>query len=175
MSRIVKKSKLYSVRRNRGFTLIEIMVAASMMGFALVTMIALHAQAIRSNMHAKRMTDCTYLAQARMELLHTIPWTSASSPPTVLSDISGVDPTSSADPWTNLEHPSGGPNARSAGNDASQGYAYGPRAYYVSWDIENMDSDLTWVRIRVRCKYLDRTFSQWKGTTISSYRFRDSS
>jgi len=163
----------YSRASRRGFTLIEIMVAASMMGFSLVVMIALHSQAVRSNMHAKRMTDCTYLAQAKMELLHSLPWTSSSTP-TSLTDLSGADPTTASDPFINLEHPTGGPNARSAGNNAQQGYAYGPRAYYISWDIENMDSDRTWVRIRVRCKYRDRAFSRWKGTTISSYRFRDS-
>ena len=30
-------------------------------------------------MHAKRMTDCTYLAQAQMEQLHALPWTSSST------------------------------------------------------------------------------------------------
>ena len=64
---------LLSTRHSRrGFTLIEIMVAAAVMGFALVVMISLHSQAVRSNMHAKRMTDCTYLAQAQMEQLQKL-------------------------------------------------------------------------------------------------------
>jgi len=159
-------------RANRGFTLIEIMMAAAMMGFALVTMIALHAQAIRSNMHAKRMTDCTYLAQSKMEVLHSLPWAFTTTP-TSLQDLSGADPTTAGDPWVYLEHPSTGPLAKNAGNDAASSYANGPKVYYVTWDIENMDTDETWVRMRVRCQYMDKAFSQWKGTTLSSYRFRD--
>lgn len=70
MRRLFKNTSLLtSQRTRRGFTLIEIMVASAVMGFALVVMISLHSQAVRSNMHAKRMTDCTYLAQAQMEQL----------------------------------------------------------------------------------------------------------
>jgi len=37
-----------------------------------------------------------------------------------------------------------------------------------------MDSSPTWVRVRVRCQYRDDAFNRWHGTTVSSYRFRDS-
>ena len=159
-------------RSRRGFTLIEIMVAAAVMGAALVMMIALHSQALRSNMHAKRMTDCTYLAQAKIEMLHSLPWTQTSIP-TQLTDAAGAATTGA---WDYFEHPNGGaqPGAMSAGNSARSNYAYGPRAYYVTWDITHMDSDSTWLKMMVKCQYLDRAFNQWKGTTISSFRFRDS-
>jgi hypothetical protein len=45
--------------------------------------------------------------------------------------------------------------------------------YYVTWDVEDMDSDGTWLRLRVRCQYEDSAFNSWRGTTVSSYRFRD--
>lgn len=155
----------------RGFTLIEIMISAAIMGFALVAMIAMHSQAVRSNMHAKRMTDCTYLAQAQMEQLHALPWTNNTTPST-LQDAGS----STTSPWAYFEHPSSGaqPPARSAGNNPTSNYAFGPRAYYVSWDIEIMDTNSTWLKMMVRCQYLDRAFNQWHGTTISSFRFRDS-
>lgn len=160
-----------SSRSRRGFTLIEIMVSSAVMGFALVVMMSLHSQAVRSNMHAKRMTDCTYLAQAQLEQLHALPWTSSSAPSQLLD--AGVDTTA---PWTYFEHPSGGaqPPARSSGNGPTTNYAFGPLAYYVSWDIEVMDTNSTWLKMMVRCQYLDRAFNQWHGTTISSFRFRDS-
>ena len=93
--------------------MIEIMVASAVMGFALVVMISFHSQAVRSNMHAKRMTDCTYLAQAQIEQLHALPWTSSSTPSQLVD--AGVDGTS---PWAYFEHPSAGsqPPARSSGN-----------------------------------------------------------
>ena len=78
-------------------------------------------------------------------------------------------------PWAYFEHPSSGsqPPARSSGNGPTTNYAYGPLAYYVSWDIEVMDTSSTWLKMMVRCQYLDRTFNQWHGTTVSSFRFRD--
>ena len=162
-------SRQYPLHARRGFTLIEIMVAAAVMGFALVVMISLHSQAVRSNMHAKRMTDCTYLAQAQMEQLHALSWTSDSTP-TQLQDL-GNDTTS---PWAYFEHPSAGPPARSAGNNATSDRAYGPRLYYVTWDIEVMDSDETWLRMMVRCQYEDVAFNRSHGVTLASFRFRDS-
>ena len=165
-----KKTRLLS-RKNSGFTLIEILIAVAVMGSALVVMGFLHSQAVRSNMHAKRMTDCSYLAQARMETLHALPWTASSTPGDLVD--SGTATTGA---WDFLEHPSSGtqPAARSAGNNATTNYAYGPRVYYISWDVEEMDSNVTWVKMMVRCQYLDQAFNQWMGTTISSYRFRDS-
>ena len=60
---------------------------------------------------------------------------------------------------------------------------HGVPRYYVTWDTEMMDASSsssannsindTWMRLRVRCQYKDKTFNTWKGTTIASYRFRD--
>lgn len=156
------------LRTRGGFTLVEALIATALLGFSLVVMFGFHSQAVRSNLHARKITDCTYLAQLEMERLIALPWTSTSRP-TALSDL-GSDG-SSTDLWADLPHPSGGPVPVNAAHttDAHDGQP----SYHVTWDIEEMDSDATWVRLRVRCKYQDKAFNVWKGTTISSYRFRD--
>ncbi|MEC7984130.1 MAG: prepilin-type N-terminal cleavage/methylation domain-containing protein [Myxococcota bacterium] len=156
----------------RGFTLIEVMVAAGVLVTSLLFVFALHTQAVRSNKNAKRMTDCSYLAQTQMERLFMLPWTK-SSVPTDLKDSGGADPTSASSPWAYLEHPmsSSQPSAVNASNGPS--VTLGPKRYYVTWDVTMMDTAKTWMRIRVRCQYKDSTFATWKGTTISSFRFRD--
>lgn len=171
LNRNMKLQGMQYRRKNQGFTLIEILIAVAVMGSALIVMGYLHSQALRSNMHAKRMTDCTYLAQARMETLHALPWTASSTPTDLVDSI-----TATTGAWDFLEHPSSGiqPPARSAGNNATTNYAYGPRVYYVTWDVEEMDTNATWMKMIVRCQYLDEAFNQWRGTTISSFRFRDS-
>ena len=156
-------------RGRGGFTLVESLIATGLLGFSLIVMFGFHAQAVRSNKHARKMTDCTYLAQLQMERLVALPW-SESSRPTALSDL-GSD-SSEDDSWTYLPHPSGGPDVVDAGNTTAE--SIGAAEYYVSWDIEEMDSEPTWLRMRVRCQYKDAAFNQWKGTTVSSYRFRDS-
>ena len=152
-----------------GFTLIEALIATALLGFSLIVMFGFHSQAVRSNRHARKMTDCTYLAQLQMERLIALPWSDGGRP-TPLTDL-GSDSSDSAN-WAYLPHPSGGPDAVDAGHTTSEDF--GEAVYYISWDIEEMDSEPTWLRLRVRCQYKDVAFNQWKGTTVASYRFRDS-
>ena len=152
-----------------GFTLIEALIATGLLGFSLIVMFGFHSQAVRSNLHARKMTDCTYLAQLQMERLIALPWTEANRP-TELTDLDTDG--SSSDSWTYLPHPSGGPDEVNASNQTDE--TNGEPTYHISWDIHEMDEDVTWLRMRVRCQYKDVAFNQWKGTTISSYRFRDS-
>ena len=156
---------------NAGFTLIEVLIAAALVGFSLVVMFGFHSQAVRSNMHARKMTDCTYIAQLQMERLIALPWTSGSRHDH-LEDIMS-DSTTSSDEWVFLEHPASGaqPTARNSSYDT--GNSLGAPVYFVTWDVSDMDSDETGTRLRVRCQYYDGAFDQWKGTTVSSYRFMD--
>ena len=165
---------LHSKRKNtsqRGFTLVEVMVATGLLSFGFVVMFGLHMQAIRANKHAKRMTDCTYLAQSKMERLMMLRWTS-SARPLHLKD-GGTDSTSSTAPWAFLPQPSSGNQPTAVNSSNTTDTALGPKRYYVTWDILEMDSTPTWLQIRVRCQYKDTEFGSWHGTTVSSYRYRD--
>ena len=168
-------SRAYScampMRARSGFTLIEALIATALLGFSLVVMFGFHTQAVRSNLHARKMTDCTYLAQLQMERLIALHWDETTRP-TELTDLDSDD--TDSDSWTYLPHPTGGPDPVDAGNTADGTFSSLSSAqYFVSWHIEEMDSEPTWLRLRVRCQYQDLAFDQWKGTTVSSYRFRD--
>lgn len=157
-----------------GFTLVEVLIATALLSFSLVVMFGFHTQAVRSNMHARKITDCTYLAQAEMERLLAYEWTAGgtrSSGP--LADGSATATTA----WDPLYHPtlSGGlPTPVNALNETTaQSYVAAP-SYYVTWETEAMDLvNDTWVRLRVRCTYFDAAFDTYRGTTISTYRYRD--
>ena len=175
-------STRYTCRRHRrrassrgGFTLIEVLIATALLGFSLLVMFGFHSQAVRSNMHARKMTDCTYLAQLQMERLLSLNWTESSRPTDLTDSVSDTTTDgSNSDEWPWLEHPNSAtqPTAINAANSSSDA-TLGAAIYYVTWDVEDMDTDGTWARIRVRCQYEDEAFSRWRGTTISSYRFRD--
>lgn len=152
-----------------GFTMVELMIAAALLGFSLVVMFGFHSQAVRSNMNARRLTDCTYLAQTQMERLLAMDWDRSSRPGDLYD--AGSD-ASLVGQWDDLEQPSA---------ITPVGVTYGtaatsllPTLYTVTWDVEDMTGDETWVRLRVRCTYEDSAFSTRHGTTISSYRYRDS-
>lgn len=162
------------VRTGRaGFTLVEALIATALLGFSLVVMFGFHTQAVRSNKHARRMTACTYLAQSQMERLLALDWTSTSRPSDLQDNL--TDPTTASSPWAYLEHPASGsaPSPVNAAEETSNSGGRGEPVYYVTWDVEDMDTDGTWARLRVRCQYDDEAFNSWHGTTISSYRFRD--
>ena len=156
----------------RGFTLIEALIGIALVSFALIVMFGFHTQAVRSNKNARQMTACTYLAQTQLERLLALPWTADTRHPDLTDDL--TDTTSLASEWAFLEHPNAGsqPAAINEANETTQDL--GTPVYFVTWDLNDVDSASTWTRIRVRCQYFDNSFNIWRGTTISSYRFRDS-
>jgi len=157
------------IRRRGGFTLVEVLIATALLGFSLIVMFGFHAQAARSNQQARKITACTYLAQAQIEQLLALSW-SETSRPTELSAPLG-DATTSADAYVDLSHP-GTIAEVNAANTTDP--ALGNPVYRVSWSVEEMDSSpATWLRIRVRCTFYDQRFATSRGTTISSYRYRD--
>lgn len=161
-------------RNQSGFTLVEVLIAMALLGFSLLVMFGFHSQAVRSNMHARKMTDCTYLSQLQMERLLTLSWTDATRP----NDLQDNDADNTAEgtnsvEWSWLEHPntSAQPDPVNSAYDTAN--TLGEPVYYITWDVEDMDANATWTRLKVRCQYRDEAFGRWLGTTISSYRFRD--
>jgi prepilin-type N-terminal cleavage/methylation domain-containing protein len=155
-------------RRRGGFTLVEVLIATALLGFSLIVMFGFHAQAARSNQQARKITACTYLAQTQLEQLLALSWTETNRP-TELSSPLG-DTTTSADPYSDLPHP--GTIAEVNAADSTDA-TLGEPVYRVSWAVEEMDGEPTWLRVRIRCAFYDKRFATYRGTTISSYRYRD--
>lgn len=157
-----------------GFTLVEVLVATALLGFSLVVMFGFHAQAVRSNMHARKVTDCTYLAQGQLEELLALPWSTSAGRHASLQTASAT----TTNPWDPLFYPSSGALPTPVNALGEQELAESPgtaaASYYITWDIEDMTATTSdWIRIRVRCSYQDSQFGTWNGTTISTYRFLD--
>ena len=108
------------------------------------------------------------LAQTQLEKLLALAWTETNRP-TQLSAPLG-DSTTTADPYADLAHPSSisEVNAANLTDDT-----LGEPVYRVSWSVEEMDTEPTWLRLRVRCAFYDKRFATYRGTTISSFRYRD--
>lgn len=162
------RSRILLVRA--GFTLVEVMVASAILGASLIVMFGFHSQAVRSNMNARRLTDCTYLAQTQMERLLAQDWSDTSRPTDMASG-------SQDDTWMSTMdyamEPLYWPLPAAVNSAFIADDVLSPSLYSISWDVEDMDTDGTWTRIRVRCTYDDATFDTRHGTTISSFRFRD--
>jgi Tfp pilus assembly protein PilV len=166
---MMRASRLRSPRRRGGFTMVEVVIASALLGFSLVVMFGFHSQALRANMNARRMTDCTYLAQTQMERLLSMDWESAARPSDMLD---GGNDASAAGENDALEWPSA--PVEVTGLNSVTPTTLSSASYTVTWDVEDMDTNATWVRLRVRCTYEDSAFNTLHGTTISSFRYRDS-
>lgn len=173
----VRPPSLRRADSRAGFTMIEVMIAAAVLGFSLVVMFGFHSQAVRSNMNARRLTDCTWLAQTQMERLLAMDWADGSTD----ADLTdGGTVASSYAAWDDLEHPNGAGAVSSTSTPSEVNVLYDstgtemlPPLYRVTWDVEGSSGDDTWIRLRVRCTYEDSAFDTRHGTTISSYRYRD--
>lgn len=162
-------------RGAEGFTLIEVLVAMALLGFALLGLFSLHNMALRSSRLSARMSVCAMLARTQMEYLMGLPFVAgSSSPPADLVDL-GLDPTTPSNPYAYLLHPNSGaaPNPISALGTTSA--SDGPLMYYRTWDVAYpFTPDLSVIQLTVRVSFLDGLSSgQARGVTITSYRFQD--
>lgn len=168
-----RRGTLRRGRARAGFSLLEATIAASLLAAGLIVMFGFHGQAVRSNMNAHRLTDCSNLAQAQVERLQLLPWNGVTNRPTDLDE--GYTSATALDETGDLLTLAAGADASGYVNAAfGTDAASGPVMYRVSYDVEDMDADGTWVRIRVRCTYNDPFFDVPRGLTVSSFRYRDS-
>jgi prepilin-type N-terminal cleavage/methylation domain-containing protein len=56
--------------KSSGFTLLEVMVAVSLMGMALVPLLIAHAVSVRNFTHSKQLTEAALLAGSELETRH---------------------------------------------------------------------------------------------------------
>jgi type IV pilus assembly protein PilV len=66
-------------RRQRGFTLIEVMVAMTLMAIGLLGVLALAKGAASASGYSRRATEAAILAEDKLEQLRTLPVASATS------------------------------------------------------------------------------------------------
>jgi type IV pilus assembly protein PilV len=111
-------------RRNEGLTLIELMVALTVLSLGLLGMLTMQTQALRGSAHGKHVSEAARVAEQQMEFLTRQPW--AAIPPSAWSAPRAVNgPTGGA-----------GPTA--------------PQQYAVTWRVQaGPDADLRLLDVQV--------------------------
>lgn len=161
--------------RQRGFTLIEVLVAMALMAFAMLGLFSLHNVALKSSRLSARMGVCAMLARTQMEYLMGLPFPAGSgSPPTDLVDL-GADPTTAVNPYAFLLHPANGAAPTPLNALGTTNAAEGPLIFYRTWDVAYpFAPDLSVIQLSVRVSFSDGlSGGQHRGVTITSYRFQD--
>jgi type IV pilus assembly protein PilV len=83
------------VKRNEGFTLLEVMIALVVLSVGLLGLAALQLVAVKGNAFSSEMTNATMLAQQHAETLKCLPFTDANldpngNPHTTIGSSKGV-------------------------------------------------------------------------------------
>ncbi len=67
------------MKSEKGFSLLEVMMALLIMAIGLLTVAAMMASAIQSNAQASHLTEAYQIAQAELEGLKLVPWNALTS------------------------------------------------------------------------------------------------
>ena len=174
------KTTRQTVRRRkqaagRGFTLLEVVFAMGLLGFALLALFALHIVAIGANRHSGRLSTCMMLAQQQMEYLMGLPFPWDGESPTDLM-VTASDPSTTANPYAHFAHPTGTAGQKPDPINALGGTsaADGPLMFYRTWDVAYpFEGDTSVLQLKVRVLFYDKSNQQAHGVTISSFRYKD--
>jgi prepilin-type N-terminal cleavage/methylation domain-containing protein len=90
--------------RSNGFTLLELMIVASILAFGLLTLSAMQLQALRGGSRGRHSSTAAAIAEAQMEQLEVMSWTAPLLAPTGgWTALPDVDNTVQGDPSNNVE------------------------------------------------------------------------
>jgi type IV pilus modification protein PilV len=114
-----------TMRKQHGFTLIEVMIAVVILAVGLLALMAMQIVSIKANAFSSEMTYSTMLAQEQLETLKNLPFTDADLTET---ETSGV------------------PHELSSVSDDKGG------SYTVKWDVEDTTADMKTITLTVEWK-----------------------
>ena len=87
-----------NMKNERGFTLLEIIVAIAILSFGLLAIATMQASAIKGNTHAFGITEAMTLVQNRVERLMSLPYNDTTLDETgTIDGVAGLDDTAAPD------------------------------------------------------------------------------
>lgn len=162
-------------RHSGGFSILEVIIAMTVLALALLGLFSLHNLALGSNWYAVRMNTSSMLARQQMEFLMNVPLPAGGAVSPLLTDGGAANPTTATDPLAYLPLPNAGSAPDPINALGTADGADGPLIYYRTWDVENLPGLGTDViLLTVRVSFQDNAFGgRRSGVTISSMRYKD--
>ena len=134
-----------SHRQERGLTLIEVLIAATVLALALLSLAPMFTSAVRSNASAMQLTSANTLAREKLEELSGYPRNNPR-----LAVANGANSATFANDLPNWYNPRTGAVSPAASSPGVGWYAY---PYTRTYSVEQFDADLT-TRITAPAPYV---------------------
>ena len=167
-----------SGKNERGFTLLEVMIAATLFVIGVLGVVGMRVAAINANRSAGRMAQATYLAQEQAEMLLAQDFDSS----TLTDSNTGNNPTGPSADFTTIPDTTVSPTSLVDGYDANQITLDGTTStdafgtgtgYQRMWQIADQDLNSSIAgndakKIKVTVRYRDATNSaRYHGVSVS--------
>ena len=162
-------------RAQRGVTLLEVLIASTIVSIAFLGFFGMQSQIISSSDDARKMTECETLVDTKLDQLRSIRWcqTAGDPLPAELTVSTSTDPAESGgDEWSlgGGDHQEGGYGADiNLAGDTTDDPGRGAAVYRLSWRVEDLAGTDQVYKLKVKCSYALRGSTQRRGIEIMSY------
>jgi type IV pilus modification protein PilV len=136
-------AKIRRAIKEKGFTLVEVLVAITVLSFGLLAVASMQLAAIQANSTARELTDALTVAQDKMEKLIGLDFNDAD-----LNDSNG-DGSAGLDKPTKAQIVAAGDALISGAADHAETVTLGARNYYLYWNVDDSMSNIKTIRVIV--------------------------
>ncbi|MFP8881069.1 MAG: prepilin-type N-terminal cleavage/methylation domain-containing protein [Myxococcota bacterium] len=141
-----------------GFSLLEVMIALSVLGFGLLTLSVMQIEALRQGNAGRHTSDAAAVGRSYLEQAHRLPWSVLTT-----AQASG---TWTAPGWAGL------PNSTTSINTPGGGGVVAENTYTVLWSVTDVGSAPSCLRdVHVEISWNEENMSTAKQTMLSTRRY----
>jgi Tfp pilus assembly protein PilV len=145
-------------RRRGGVTLVEMMIALSVMAFGILTMALMQLAALKQGTQGQHTTDAAAVGRTYLEQVHRLPWSE-------LTTAVG------AGDWTNPSWAGANPSVTLALDTPTTSTAAPGQTYAVAWRVTNVTGNTCLRDVEIRITWSEEDFSAPRTLTLSTRRY----
>ena len=141
-----------------GFTLLEVMMAFSVLAFGILTMTMMQLAALRQGGASRHTTDAAAVGRSYLEQVHRLPW-------------SELTTAVAAGDWTNPSWAGANPSVTLALDTPLTGSAAPGQTYAVAWRVTDVAGNTCLRDVEIRITWNEEDFSAPRTLTLSTRRY----
>lgn len=145
-----------SSRSRGGFSLIELMIAITILSYGILTMTLMQLTALKQGGAGRHTTDAAAIGRTYLEQVHRLPWVAL----TAVQDVGWSDPA-----WAGVRS-----SVDTAVNAPSGGLMI-ENSYAVSWQVSTIATTACMLDVEMRVTWNEAGESRQKSLTLATRRY----